>query len=316
VRWATTLFTLVVGLLIVVPAGSASATPEAPDLSGYQQTAVDPYVDNAAGGGEVYFQTPDGLLCAIRPVTGVAGCDGKLPATLTGVNEIVLAHDVGQRGLRATANPLFVKPSGGAAPVLPVGQKIAFADFECAVGGSDADHPVTMCTKGDQGAPPAQWLVISPDNTGIGPRTEGLPQDFPDPNDFVVGDESYVVGTGPKNIFPTFTVGKGLTCSIVMYSGGQIGCDGPLPAVRGGENEIYAQLPGPVGIRKTDAPAFRTPAYPGPVHQLPVGYRVSALGGTCMSTDGGVACYGNIMGGTQGFVVSPDKTWTFGGTPG
>jgi hypothetical protein len=313
VRWATLAFALVVGLLTVVPAAPAAAAPQAPDLSGYQETAVDPYVDNAAGGGEVYFQTPDGLLCAIRPVTGVAGCDGKLPATLTGVNEIVLARDVVQRGMRATANPLFVKPSGGAAPVLPVGQKISFADFECAVGDSDAGRPVTMCTKGDPDDPAAaQWLVISSEKTGIGPRTADLPEDFPDPNDFVVGDESYIVGTGAKNIFPTFTVGNGLTCKIVMFSGGQIGCDGTLPKVAGGENEIYAELPGSVGIRKTDAPAFRTPTYPGPVHQLPVGYRVSSMGGTCMATDGGVACYGNIGGSAQGFVVSPDKTWTFG----
>ncbi|CAN5860222.1 hypothetical protein BH09ACT7_BH09ACT7_19800 [soil metagenome] len=314
-RWLTLAFTFVVALLTVTPAGPASAAPAAPDLSGYQEIAVDPYVDNAAGGGEVYFQTPDGLLCAMRPVTGVAGCDGKLPATLTGVNEIVLAHDVVQRGLRATANPLFVKPSGGAAPVLHAGQKIAYADFECAVGTSDAGRPVTMCTKGgDPGAPPAQWLVISSEKTGIGPRTEGLPEDFPDPNNFVVGDESYVVGVGAKNIFPTFTAGNGLTCKIVMFSGGQIGCDGPLPAVTGGENEVYAELPGPVGIRKTDVPAYRNPTYPGPVHQLPVGYRVSSLGGTCMSTEGGVACYGNIMGAAQGFVVSPDKTWTLGGS--
>ena len=309
-RWVTLVFALVVALLTVGPAGQASASPPLPDLSGYQEAVVDPYVDNAAGGGEVYFQTPDGLLCAIRPVTGVAGCDGKLPATLIGVNEIVLAHDVMQRGLRATANPLFVKPSGGAAPVLPVGQKIRYADFECAVG----DGSVTMCTKGSQDDPDQQWMVISPEHTGIGPPTAGLPADFPDPNDFVVGDESYVVGSGPKNMFPTFLVGKGLTCSIVMFSGGQIGCDGPLPVVPAGENEIFAELPGPVGLRKTDVPKYRDPTYPGTVLRLPVGYRVNGMGATCMSTDGGVACYGTMMGAAQGFVVSPTKTWTFGGS--
>ena len=59
-----------------------------------------------------------------------------------------------------------------------------------------------------------------------------------------------------------------------MFSGGEIGCDGPLPGVTGGENEVFAQLPGAAGIRRTDAPKFTTPAYPGPVKQLPVGYRV------------------------------------------
>ena len=59
-----------------------------PDLSEY--TAVDP--DVFVAGGEAYFQTPDGLLCAIQPNRGAAGCDGRLPATLIGVNEIVLTY--------------------------------------------------------------------------------------------------------------------------------------------------------------------------------------------------------------------------------
>jgi hypothetical protein len=307
VRWAIFVFTAIVGLAVVIP-GAASATPPAPDLSGYQQTPVDPYVDGAAGGGEVYFQTPDGLLCAIRPATGVAGCDGKLPASLPGVNEIVLAGDVLARGLRATANPLFVKPSGAAAPVLPVGHKITFADFECAVG----DGPTTVCTKGD---PVAQWMMVSAERTGVGPATAGLPEGFPDPNDFVTGDDSYVVGTGPKNMFPVFTVAGGLTCSMVLYSGGQIGCDGPLPGVRGGENEVDLQLPGPVGLRRTDAPKYSTPAYPGHIRQLPTGYRINGQGGVCMATDGGVSCYGTLAGEAQGFQVSPAGTTTFGGAP-
>jgi hypothetical protein len=319
VRWAIFVFTAIFGLAaitslaVVAPAGTASATPQAPDLNGYQQTPVDPYVDGAApGGGEVYFQTPGGLLCAIRPATGVAGCDGKLPATQPGVNEIVLAGDVLARGLRATANPLFVKPSGAAAPVLPVGHKIAFADFECAVG----EGPMTVCTKGD---PVAQWMVISPEHTGIGPATAGLPDGFADPNDFITGDDSYVVGVGPKNMFPVFTVAGGLTCSMVLYSGGDIGCDGTLPGVRGGgtvgDNEVYLQLPGPVGTRRSDVPKYSTPAYPGHIRQLPTGYRINGQNGICMAIDGGVACYGTLAGASQGFQVSPAGTSTFGGTP-
>jgi hypothetical protein len=311
VRWAIFVVTAILGLsaiadLAVVP-GVAAAGPPAPDLSGYQQTPVDPYIDGAAaGGGEVYFQTPDGLLCAIRPATGVAGCDGKLPAAQPSVNEIVLAGDVLARGLRATANPLFVKPSGGAAPVLPAGHKIAFADFECAVG----DGPTTVCTKGN---PVAQWMMVSAEHTGIGPATAGLPEGFPDPNDFVTGDDNYLVGTGPKNIFPLFTVAGGLTCSMVLFSGGEIGCDGTLPGVHAGENEVYLQLPGPVGVRRTDVPKYSTPAYPGHIRQLPVGYRINSQGGVCMATAGGVACYGTLADQSQGFQVSPGSTTTFPG---
>ncbi len=306
-RWAIFVATAILGLTLIAPAAPAAAAPTgAPDLSGFQSTPVDPFVDGAAGGGEVYFQTPDGLLCAIRPVTGVAGCDGKLPGTPAGVNEIVLAGDVGQRGLRATANSLFVKPSGAAAPVLPVGHKITFADFECAV----ADGPMTMCTKGDA----AQWMVISADHTGIGPATDGLPADFPDPNDFVTGDDSYLVGIGPKNMFPVFTADGGLTCSMVIYSGGEIGCDGQLPGSRNGENEVFVQLPGAVGMRRTDVPKFSTPAYPGHIRQLPVGYRINGPGSICMAIEGGVACYGTLAGKTQGFKVSPSGTTTFGGS--
>jgi hypothetical protein len=197
-----------------------------------------------------------------------------------------------------------VKPLGGAAPVLREGQKLVFGDFECGVG----PGPVTACTKG---SPVSQWLVISPARTGIGPATEGLPAGFPDPNEFVVGDESYIVGMGAKNMFPVFTVEGGLTCSIVIYSGGEIGCDGTLPKVSGGENEVYTQLPGTTGLRRTDDPRFSTPAYPGPIRALPVGHRVNGIGSTCMAIPGGVACYGTLAGAVQGFQVSPEGVSTF-----
>lgn len=273
-----------------------------PDLRGYRMVPVDDFVVD----GAAYFQTPDGLLCAILPASGMAGCDGRLPATPADVNEIVLAADLNTRGLRATAKPLFVRPSGSAASVLPGGAKIAYREFECAVGAG----PITLCTKG---TPAMQWMVISAARTGIGPATDGLPQGFPDPNDFVVGDDTYVVGTGPKNMFPVFTVEGGLTCSIVIFSGGEIGCDGPLPGVTGGENEIFAQLPGTPGIRRTERPKFSTPAYPGQIKQLPVGHRVNGIGATCMAITGGVACYGILAGHIQGFEVSPTMTSTFGG---
>ncbi len=274
-----------------------------PDLSGYTAVAPEAFLSN----GEVHFQTPDGLLCGIQPNRGAAGCDGRLPSTPEGVNEIVLAADVNARGLRETANPGFVKPWGGAAAVLREGQKIAFGDFECAVG----PGPLTACTKG---SPPSQWMVVSPSRTAIGPATEGLPQGFPDPNDFVVSDDTYVVGVGAKNLFPVFTVDGGLTCSIIVYSGGEVGCNGPLPGVTGGENEVFTQIPGPSGIRRTDAPKFSTPAYPGQIRQLPVGQRITGIGSTCMAIAGGVACYGTFAGAAQGFEVTPAGTTTFGGS--
>ena len=204
------------------------------------------------------------------PTVGAAGCDGRLPATLIGVNEIVLAEDVNTRGLRATANPRFVKPSGGAAPVLHEGQKIVFGDFECAVGSRSA-HGL------HQGS--ARHAVdgrVPRRAPAIGPATEGLPPGFPDPNDFVVGDDTYVVGTGAKNLFPVFTVDGGLTCSIIIYSGGEIGCDGPLPARhRRREPGLHAAPGRCSGIRRADDPKFSTPAYPGHIRQLPVGYRIN-----------------------------------------
>ncbi|MCW2512316.1 MAG: hypothetical protein JWR11_1358 [Mycobacterium sp.] len=273
-----------------------------PDLRGYTTVSPYPY----AMGNEAYFQTPDGLLCAILPDRGSVGCDGRLPGTPAVVNEIALTNDTGTRGLRATANHDFVKSTGDAAPLLREGQKLAFGDFECAVGPSS----FTACTKGQ---PATQWMVISANGTGIGPATPGLPPGFPDPNDFIVGDETYIVGQGAKNMFPIFTVDGGLTCSIVVFSGGEIGCDGPLPGTFGGENEVFTQLPGPTGTRRTDTPKFSTPAYPGPVKQLPVGYRVQGIGSTCMAITGGVACVGTLAGAVQGFQVTPAGVTTFGG---
>ncbi|MGB3480739.1 MAG: hypothetical protein WBB07_00800 [Mycobacterium sp.] len=297
---------------LVVLAGSAAAPAAAeptgaPDLSGYRSVPAEGFVDSLVAQGEVYFQTPDGLLCAIRPAHGSAGCDGRLPGARAGVNEIVLAADVAARGLRATANPQFVKPAGSAAPVLPVGSKIAYQDFECAV-----SEDATLCTKSSGDT--LQWLEISAERTGVGPATPGLPASFPDPNDFVVGDDTYIVGAGAKNMFPVFTVGDGLTCTIAMFSGGEIGCNGHLPGARSGENEIFAQLPGPVGMRKTDDPKYDKPAYPGTIRQLPTGYRVNQMGAMCMATEGGVACYGTLADQTQGFQVTPGGASVFGDT--
>ncbi len=288
----------------------AAAAPEVPDLSGYPAVASDAYVD----GGEVYFQTPDGLLCAIRPAQGMAGCDGPLPGAPAGANEIALAADQSQRGLRATANPLFVKPSGAAAAELPAGHKIVFADFECAV--TDGARRQTLCAKG---TPPEQWLVIAPSGTGVGPRTAGLPPGFPDPIDYLVGDESYVVGSGAKNMFPVFTVGGGLTCKMSMFSGGQIGCDTTrsCDASRSRQRRrrgLSRSCPGRSGPVKRASPRFATPTYPGPVKQLPTGHRIDSYGATCMATDGGVACFGAVAGPPQGFQVTAEETTTFGGT--
>ena len=296
------LLTVLVGVLASSTAPAGAEAQAMPDLSGYATVSTYPFVM----GNEVYFQTPDGLLCAIQPARGAAGCDGRLPGTPPEVNEIALSPDAGTRGLLATANHRFVKSTGNAAPLLREGQKIVFEDFECAVGAGS----FTACVKGQ---PASQWMVLSPNGTGVGPRTDGLPPGFPDPNDFVVGDETYIVGQGAKNLFPVFTVEGGLTCSIVVFSGGEIGCDGPLPGVTGGENEVFAQLPGAAGIRRTDAPKFKTPAHPGPVKQLPVGYRVHGIGSVCMALPGGVACTGTLAGAVHGFEVTPAGVSTFGG---
>jgi hypothetical protein len=291
-----------IGVVVCPTAPATAEPPTMPDLREY--TAVTP--DGSVVGNAAYFQTPDGLRCAIQPDRGAAGCDGRLPGAPSGANELVLAADVYARGLRATANPSFGKPGGEGSPMLHEGQKIVFADFECGVGPGS----FTACTKG---APATQWMVSSPAGTGIGPRTEGLPPDFPDPNDFVVGDETYVVGVGAKNLFRVFTVGGGLTCSIIVYSGGEVGCDGPLPGVTGGEHEVFTQLPGTTGTRRTDKPKFNAPAYPGPIKQLPVGFRVNGIGSTCMAIASGAACIGTLAGTTQGFEVSSTGVSTFGG---
>lgn len=303
-RYAATLLAAA-GITGLVAAAPAAAAPEAPDLSGYSVVSPAEFVD----GGEAYFQTPDGLLCAIRPAQGMAGCDGPMPRGSGGANQIVLSADQAHRGLRITANPLFVKSTGGAAAVLPVGHKIVLDDFACAV-----DDAKVFCTKGN---PVAQWLSITPDGASVGPATPGLPVGFPDPNDFVVGDESYVVGTGPKNLFPVFTVAGGLTCKMSMFSGGVIGCDttppAVLPGVEGGADEVFAQLPGPVGTRKSGTPRLANPDYPGVVKELPIGHRIDSYGATCMATADGVACFGVAGGAPQGFQVTASETTTFGG---
>ncbi|MCV7015830.1 hypothetical protein H7I40_25860 [Mycolicibacterium madagascariense] len=301
-RFAFPVLALFLGIMASSPIPAHATPPPAPDLRGY--AAVPP--DAFAMGNEAYFQTPDGLLCAILPDRGMAGCDGRLPATADGVDEIALTPDPATRGLRATGDHVFVKSTGDAAPVLREGQKIAFGDFECAVGAG----AFTACTRG---TPAAQWMVVSPGGTRIGPVTAGLPPGFPDPNDFVVGDETYLVGQGAKNAFPVFTVDGGLTCSMMVANGGEIGCDGRLPGVRTGDDEVFAQVPGTVGTRRANPPRFTTPAYPGQVQRLPVGHRVEATDGTCMAIEGGVACVGRLAGDVRGFQVTRTGVRTVGG---
>jgi len=292
-------FALAVASVLGGPVARADTGP--PDLSRYDQIRVDDYV----AGTEVYFQTPDGLLCAIRPSPGLAGCDGPLAAAPTGTNEIVLTADTHQRGLRATANPQFVKPMGGAAPVLQAGHSLRFADFVCAVG----DDGWTACTKGD---PVAQWFTITAERIDVGPVTAGLPPSYPDPTDYVLTDDSFIVGLGAKNLFPVFTTAAGLTCKMAMFSGGEIACDGTLPGARNGDNEVFVQLPGAAGTRRAGNPPFSTPNYPGPIKTLPAGHRIESGGATCMATDdGGVACFGSVGGPAQGFQVTATNTTTF-----
>ncbi len=309
-RWSAAvpalLSAVALGAAPLLGARPAAAAPEIPDLSGYSPAAVEEFLD----GGEVYFQTPGGQLCAIRPGLGMAGCDGPLPGAPEGANEIALAMDPARRGLRSTAGPLFVKPSGAAARALPARHKITFADFECGV----RDERTTVCTKG---TPPVHWFAIAPSGTAVGPDTAGLPAGFPDPKDYLVSDESYGVGVGPTNIFPVFTVAGGLTCKMAMFNGGVIGCDTAapktLPGVGDGHDEVVAELPGRVETRKAGSPRFATPAFPGPVKQLPVGHRIDSHGATCMATDEGVACFGVAGGPPQGFQVTAEGTTTFGG---
>ena len=76
--------TFVAALLAVltIPATPAGATkPTAPDLQAYTSVPAEGFVV----GREAYFQTPDGLLCAMLPDQGRAGEQGRDSAPLPGV---------------------------------------------------------------------------------------------------------------------------------------------------------------------------------------------------------------------------------------
>ena len=115
-----------------------------PDLSGYPRCQPIPLRDRAR---RRTSRPPTGCCARFGPTWGrrvrrpAAGDAGR------GQRDRPGSRRRQPRGLRATANPRFVKPSGGAAPVLREGQKIVFGDFECAV----APGPFTACTKGQPG---------------------------------------------------------------------------------------------------------------------------------------------------------------------
>jgi hypothetical protein len=279
----------------------ALPAPPAPDLNGYPEVAADEYrVDDQF----LAFRTPDGLVCRIGPEIG---CDGAIRGTLAPANEVVLNGSppplpvgVEPDGFRQTPQPRFTAPAGLGAKLLPPRHKIVVKDLQCAV---DAGA-ITMCTRG---LPLTGWFVLSPNRSGIGPRVGGLPPKFPDPHDFVVDDRSYTVGPGGRRYF---TVASGLTCSI----GAAFGCDGSLPGITGGDNEIYVDLPArQAGMRTTDKPRFTTH---GTIKQLPAWHRIDYTSETftsCLAgSDGGVACYAQTPDHARGFVVSAHSAWTFG----
>ncbi len=291
--------------------------PPTPDLGRYAEVSADDYLVTEQYTQYVSFRTPDGLTCRIEAIEPMVGCDGALHGTPAPANEVELfgrppaAVEVEPDVFRQTLKPHFVGPDGSAPQTLPVGHKIVYGDFQCAA----AAGAITMCTRG---SPAASWFVLSPERSGIGPRSAGLPARFPDPHDFVVNDQSYIVGSGPRNPFPYFTVASGLTCKIEVFSGGAFGCDGPLPGAPEGENEIYVDFSPPrIGMRKTDSPRFTTPTYTGTIRQLPAMHRLDYTYErytTCLATgDGGVACVADWQHHPQGFVVSPHAAWTFGG---
>jgi hypothetical protein len=276
--------------------------PPAPNLGGYVGVPADDYLVTDQYERYVSFQTPDGLTCRIE---ATAGCDGPVHGTPAPANEVALG------GFAHTSKPQFAGPAGGPAKALPVGHKIVFGDFQCAA----ASGAITMCTRG---SPPAGWFVLSPTVSGIGPRNPGLPARFPDPHDFVIDENNYGFGPSPMSMFPYFTVASGLTCKIGIFSGGEVGCDGPLPGAPDGENEIYVDFSGrQVGMRRTDSPRFKTPGVPGTIRQLPAQHRIDYTyerDCTCLaSSDGGVGCIADIQDQPRGFVVSSHAAWTFGG---
>ncbi|BBX47886.1 hypothetical protein GCM10009641_10690 [Mycobacterium cookii] len=282
--------------------------PPAPELNGYQEVAANDY---QVADQYVAFQTPDGLTCRIG---SSIGCDGAIHGTLAPANEVVLngtpavaGGRVEPSGFRQTAQPRFAAPPGAPPKLLPPRHKIVYQGTQCAVDSG----AITVCA---HGSPPVSWFVLSPTRSGIGPRIANLPPKFPDPHDFVVDEQSYTVGSGGRNIFPYFTVASGLTCNISVFSGGAVGCDGPLPGMAEADSEIYIDLSGRrVGMRTTDTPRFTTH---GTIKQLPAWHRIDytyETFTTCLAGgDGGVACYAQSPDHPRGFVVSAHSAWTFG----
>jgi hypothetical protein len=289
----------------------ALPAPPAPDLNGYPAVAADDYQVTDQQDQYLAFQTPDGLTCRIG---SAIGCDGAVRGTLAPANEVVLngtappaAVEVEPDGFHQTARPRFALPAGSTAKLLPPRHKIVYKDLQCAVD----TGAITMCTRG---WPLTGWFVLSPHRSGIGPRIAGLPPKFPDPHDFVVDEQSYIVGSGAKNRFPYFTVASGLMCNIAVFSGGAFGCDGALPGIPEGDNEIYVGVSGRhAGMRTTDKPRFTTR---GTIKQLPAWHRIDytyETFTTCLAgSDGGVACYAQMPDHPRGFVVSAHSAWTFG----
>lgn len=291
--------------------------PPQPDLNGFAEVSAADYLVNAQDSKYVSFQTPDGLECRIG---GMVGCDGALRGTPAPANEVELfGHpqvdvEVEPDGFRQTSKPQFTAPAGSPPKILPVGHRIVYDDFQCAVNVG----AITICSRG---VPPASWFVLSPARSAIGPRSPKLPPRFPDPHDFVIDDQDYGVGSGRTRMFPYFTVAAGLMCKIEIFSGGVFGCDGPLPGAPQDENEIYVDLSGrTVGMRAAASPRFTSPNASGGIRRLPAQHRIDytyETYTTCMATaDGGVACVANNAGhpeGPKGFVVAAHSAWTFGG---
>ena len=152
-RWLVAVATL--GLLTLAPA-TAYATPAAPDVSTLPTVPDEGFRDSV---GNLYFQTPGGLLCAILTTERTAGCSGRLPSAPDGANEVTLT------GTGATFEvadaPRFVRASGPAAPVLTEGHRLVDGDLTCAVTTGTRWGPRARATNTTQASSPRRVGVCT-----------------------------------------------------------------------------------------------------------------------------------------------------------
>lgn len=152
----------------VVNAAAASADPQAnpyPDVSRYAKLDSEGF-RLGSDSENLWFSTPRGLNCGIW-ADGSFGCNGPIPGSPAGTNQIGWFVGDGQPHFDNTSTVRFVNPAGLQQRLIPRNRYIELGKTVCAVSGNDSVYCGWTQYRYGSSSDAGQF-IIGPDGTFLG----------------------------------------------------------------------------------------------------------------------------------------------------